>query len=117
MNLSWLNPTSIYFKLIASAMVLSIVAGAYFYVRHLNSEVNRLNNDNVTLVQSNTELKDTLKAQTKMQENIDKVSQAGDKQRVEFKKVRDKQLQQIDTGIRQGKDRAVGPILKEFFNE
>lgn len=109
--------SDIYVKLIASAVVLGLVAGAYFYVRHLNSTITTLNRDNATLEQSNDELKENLKAQAQLQTVIEKVSEAGDKQREQNKKVHQEQLHKIDENVKAGKDKAVGPLLKEFFNE
>jgi hypothetical protein len=107
---------SLYIKLIASAMVLAIVGGAWFYVHNLQSKVVTLTGENNTLRQSNKELGDNLKVQIETNNNINKVSNAGDKIREQNKIVRDNQLKGIDEKVKAGKDRPVGPLLKEFFN-
>jgi regulator of replication initiation timing len=109
--------SGLYIKLIASAIVLAVVAGGYLYVRGLQTQVQQLYTDNSNLKISNKELKDSLAAEVQMNQNIAKISQAGDKQREINKQEYNQQIQKIDNKVKTGKDRKVGPLLEEFFND
>jgi len=109
--------SGLYIKLIASAIVLAVVGGAYFYVTGLQHKVTQLTADNQTLANDNRSLKDTIEAERTMNDNITKVAQAGDKQREQNKKEYQTHLKNIDDKVKAGKDRPVGPLLQEFFNE
>jgi uncharacterized membrane protein YgaE (UPF0421/DUF939 family) len=82
----------------------------------LQHTVTQLTVDNTTLKHDNKALTDEIKAEQQMNENINKISKAGDEQREINKKHRDSQLKKIDDSVKAGKDRPVGPLLKEFFN-
>jgi hypothetical protein len=109
--------SSLYLKLIASAVIIGLVAGAYFYVTGLQHKVESLSRDNATLQQSNDQLKGELTTQKQFQSIIEQVINSGDKVKEQNKTVRNNQLKKIDDSVRAGKDKAVGPLLRDFLND
>ena len=108
--------SGLYIKLIASGIILAIVAGGYFYVTGLQKRNAALTGENVTLRQANSQLGETIKDQNKQITTMDKVIKAGDAAKEENRIVYRDRLINIDKGVKQGKDRPVGPLLKEFLN-
>ena len=106
----------LWIKIALSLGVLALVAGGYWYVSSLQNKVQMQAEQIVLLDNSNKELQKTNEEMQKQLDTIQKVTDIGDSVREENRKVRDKQLQHIDDGVKQGKDRPVGPLLKEFFN-
>lgn len=104
------------FKLIMSGVVALLVGAAYLYVTGLQNKVEQLETQNTILVDDNKELKGAITDMVRTQGIVEKVSKIGDEERKVSRKARDNQLKQIDTSVREGKDRPVGPLLKEFFN-
>lgn len=109
--------SGLYLKLLLSVGVLALVGGAYWYVSNLQNRVEKLSTQNTLLEQSNTTLTETIKEQEQQLATIEKVSAAGDTLRIEYRTIYQKQLKDIDDDIKGNKDRPVGPLLKEFFNE
>lgn len=107
---------SLYAKLIASAIILAIIGGGYWYVKNLQNRVTDLNRENATLSQSNEELKMTLLEQQKQQDNLNKVLKAGDVVKEQDRKEHREQLKKIDEQVKAGEDKPVGPLLRDFLN-
>ena len=103
-------------KLILSGVAVLIVGAAYFYVTGLQNKIEDLKTENTVLIDDNKELKETIDLSNQFQEIIVKVDAIGNEEREVNRKQRDKQLQQIDNSVREGQDKPVGPLLKEFFN-
>jgi hypothetical protein len=108
--------SSLYLKLIASGIVLALVAGAYFYVHSLQVQNRQLYSDNAALKVSVKQLNETITEEKKTQEVINKVNEVGNVVKEENKRVHREELKKIDDGVKAGKDRPVGPLLKEFLN-
>lgn len=96
--------------------VLLIVAGAYFYVDHLQGKVAGLQTENVELKDDNKELATTIEQQKQFDEVIVKLDELSQPQRVIIRNERDNDLKRIDEKVRAGQDRPVGPLLKDFLN-
>jgi predicted PurR-regulated permease PerM len=107
----------LYTALILSGLVLAIVGGGYWYVKSLQNKVTNLTEQNITLVDDNKELTKSIEETNRMNDIQNQVTNLGDEERSRNRQVRDNQLQGIDRNVRAGKDRPVGPLLKDFFNE
>lgn len=111
-----LGLSALYIKLILSALVLSAVGGFCWYVLDLQSDKQKLLEQRTVLLDDNKELEQAIKDSNRQTIIVERVSEIGNAEREANRNIRDKQLNQIDNGVKQGKDRPVGPLLKDFFN-
>jgi ABC-type siderophore export system fused ATPase/permease subunit len=109
--------STIWTSLIGIGLVLALVAGNYFYIKSLQRKADKLNTQNIELKDDNKELTQTIEEQRRMYEIISVVSGMGDKEREQSRQIRDNQRKIIDDKVKEGKDRPVGPLLREFLNE
>lgn len=109
--------TGLQIKLVLSLLILLGVGGGYLYVKGLQHKVSSLNTQNIQLQTSNDELNATIKDTARTQDIIVKVTAAGDKVREENKKIHDEQLKKIDKDVRDGKDKPIGDLLRNFLND
>jgi hypothetical protein len=109
--------SALYTKLLLSAGVILLVGAAYLYVTGLQNRVKRLNENNIVLTHENKALEETIKFNNEFGQKLDRVLELGNQQRNESREVKEKQLKGIDQKVKDGKDRPVGPLLKEFLNE
>lgn len=109
--------SSIYAKILMSGIVVAIVASLYFYVTGLQSQVKALRVENQVLFQNNQNLSNEIKDYKFQHEILLKVNQAGDIIREQNRNNRTQKIDRIDRKVTEGKDRPVGPLLLEFFNE
>jgi cell division protein FtsB len=109
--------SSLYLKLAGFAVLVLAIGGGYWYVDNLRDTVEELKTDNRQLSEMNETLSESMAEIHRMQEVRDEVSSYSDEVKVHNQKVRDNRESNISEDITAGKDRPVGPLLKEFFND
>jgi hypothetical protein len=108
--------SSLYTKLILSAGVILLVGGLYLYVTGLQNKVESLKQEKLVLIEQNKALTLTIEDTNKQILLLEKISELGNAQREEDRKIKEGQLKNIDDNIKKGWDRPVGPLLKDFLN-
>jgi hypothetical protein len=109
--------TSIKSKLIIFGIILSIFGGAGLYVWHLNHQVDKLQTQKVELTTKLEGATATIDETSRREQVVDKVSAIVDSKRQENQRIYEKKVHKVDEDVTQGKDRPVGPLLTEFFND
>ena len=96
---------------------LLLLAGAYFYVKYLNSTIDDLQTQNTQLTETNKSQKDAIEENDRRTDILNRINNIGSKEKIVIEKHYQSQLEGIDKSIKEGKDREVGPLLLDFFNQ
>lgn len=94
-----------------------VLGAAYLYVSSLNHKIENLTKQNTALVLDNQLKQEALDEQNRRAAVEGQITKEFDKKREEHKKDFQKKLDRIDKNVSQGKDRPVGPLLGDFFND
>lgn len=97
-------------------IVAGLLGVAYFYISSLNSTIDNLKKQNTSLVIDNKSKDEAIVELSRRAEVETEITKVFDKKRVENKKEYQKKVDKIDENVSQGKDRPVGPLLGDFFN-
>ena len=97
--------------------VLLLLVGAFFTFKSLTAKIDDLETKNTQLEIAKQSAEDTVAENERMNDIQDKLSNLSSKQRIVIEKRYQSKLDNVDTSIREGKDREVGPLLLEFFNK
>jgi predicted Holliday junction resolvase-like endonuclease len=106
----------IYLKIAGWVALVAAVYGGYSYVRHLQHSVTTLKLEQQQLKDMNETLSTTIAESQRMQQVRDEVGSVSRGIREQNRVTQQKRETVIVTSVREGKDREVGPLLKEFFN-
>lgn len=103
-------------KLIVAAIIVAIIGLSGFYIRSLHHSIDGLKKANVELNMTNKAQEDTIKETKRREDIVNQVTSLGDEERVKIKKVYETKIQKVEKYVQEGKDKPVGPLLNEFFN-
>lgn len=107
---------SLYLKIGGFVALVAAIYGGYSYVSNLREDNQELKRANEQVTNFNEALKEDLLEQHRMQEVRDEVSEVSQKIRNNNKNIKDNNSKVINESVVQGKDREVGPLLKDYFN-
>lgn len=104
-------------KVGVTLLVLVMVIGTYFYIKDLQHTIevdSLIKQEQQRTIDSYKEKQEDDK---RLDEIVAKVDDISSKNREIYRKEYQAKTKSIDTKVNEGKDRPVGPLLKEFFNE
>lgn len=119
--MKWLRVAGVFLKGIpmwvyVALLVGGIVAGSYFYMKNLEATVIELREENTNLQRDKQNLQANAREQQRVDNIVERVEVVVQPQREVIRERERRQNQQIDDSIRQGNDRNVGPLLRDFLN-
>lgn len=104
------------YKLLGAAIIIALLVSAFFYVKHLNNTIDSLKENTVKMNTEITSLKETNKEEDRRDSIVKEVTVIYEPLRKQVEADYQKKVIDIDNDVKEGKDRPVGPLLRDFFN-
>lgn len=111
-----LSLTTLKAKLIMAAIFVAMIGLTGFYIKTLHHSIDGLKKANVELSITNKASEATIQETKRREDIVDQVTHLGDEERVKIKTIYETKIQKVEKNVQEGKDKPVGPLLNEFFN-
>jgi cell division protein YceG involved in septum cleavage len=111
------NIATLKIKLIIAGILLAIMGAGGLFVWHLSSANNNLHTKVTQLDTAVKSGEDTIQEGTRRSSVIDEINKEGDAKRASLQIHYQTKINKIDKQVQEGKDKPVGPLLQEFFND